>query len=419
MRITLNGDIINAFKNDSVIFEKIKVLESKVYKTLEDLEKDLKVVLPGDQDSIIKKVLDDIKLIDDSDTNPENGTIYPYDPSEADIDIREEPQTVYELAIRKWDKNKLVLDPNFQRNFVWKPDQQSLFIESVLLNFPLPPFYINKSKKGQYIIVDGRQRITTLRSYLKGDFKLEELRALPQLNGKYFDELEGDLQSKIEDKKLNVYLIQPSVPMEMVYDIFNRINTGGTQLQRQEIRNCIYMGRATKLLGELAKSQEFVRAIDGGVSSLRKKDQEAVLRCISFWIFDFKEDYQGSMNDFVEKAMVKINNDFTPNDILDLEKKFKRIMRKTYSFFGSTNFRIPTNRTRGRINLAVLESVSYFFAQKDDAWLDNNKRKVKENYNLLLNDVDYEDAVRFSTGDPKRVRTRFNKVMEVLGGDAL
>lgn len=195
--------------------------------------------------SFVEQVETDEDTLDSNDLG--KGSIYPYDPSKADVDIREDPQTIYELVVRKWDRG-LIKMPDFQRKYIWKAEQQCLFIESILLNFPLPPLYINKDKEGNYIVVDGRQRITTLRRFLKDEFKLEGLKAIPSVNGKRFSDLvalNSEYQTKIEDKKLLVYIIQPSVPLEMVYDIFNRINTGGTQLERQEIRNCIYIGKAT------------------------------------------------------------------------------------------------------------------------------------------------------------------------------
>lgn len=422
MHLRITSDYLDLFKDNFELHETLSILKDKEFKDISEFEATINLILKTYTPEIRNEVLAKLLIVDDDDTRQEeqfeNGTIYPYDPTKADIDIREDPQTVFELVIRKWDQHKLVLDPEFQRNYVWKEAQQSLFIESVILNFPLPPMYINKNKKGQYIVVDGRQRLTTLRSFLKDEFKLEGLRALPQLNGKNFSELTGfdnAYQTKIEDKKLLVYLIQPSVPLEMVYDIFNRINTGGTQLQRQEIRNCIYMGRSTELLKKLASKNYFRKAIDNGISPIRKKDQEAILRYVSFKIQHYIEDYTGSMNDFVENAMKKINHQFDDYQVKELEVDFERVMRRTFEFFGSANFRIPTESTRGRINLAVLESVSYFFSSQTDEFLDSNKERIKTNFDSLLSDPVYNYAVRSSTSDPQRVKTRFEKAMSILG----
>jgi uncharacterized protein with ParB-like and HNH nuclease domain len=405
----------------SEFLNKLNLLINKEYSDISGYQDDLNLVFENDFDDYKTIAIESLILESDNDTRNEetfaNGTIYPYDPSKADIDIREEPQTIFELVIRKWEQEKLIIDPEFQRNFVWKPEQQSLFIESVILNFPLPPLYINKDAKGKYIVVDGRQRITTLRRFLKDEFRLNNLRALPQLNNKNFSELirlNPEYQTKIEDKKLLVYLIQPTVPLEMVYDIFNRINTGGTQLERQEIRDCIFMGVSTKLLARLASKDYFIRAIDWGISPNRKKDQEAVLRYIAFKVQNYENDYKGSINDFVEDVMRKINKGFSKEQIIKIEEDFERVMKTTYSFFKSQNFRIPTENTRGRVNLAVLESVSYFFSNQSDEFLKHNKEKIKENFKRLLNNERYLDSVRIATGDTQRVITRFKLAQEIL-----
>ena len=101
-------------------------------------------------------------------------------------------------------------------------------------------------------------------------------------------ELPGDYQTRIEDKKLYIYLIKTSVIVKVVYDIFNRVNTGGTTLQRQEVRNCIFSGKSTKLLKQLSEKEYFIKAIDNGVSPKRMKDREVILRYLAFKHLDYK-----------------------------------------------------------------------------------------------------------------------------------
>ena len=129
------------------------------------------------QDDVIKT--DEDTAEEDS---GDSGGLYPYDPTEADIDIREDPQTVFEL-LRKYDNGRLIIDPDFQRNVVWELDKKSKFIESVILNFPLPPWYLNQTKEGKLIIVDGLQRTTALHEFVNDKFNLSGLEALTKLNG--------------------------------------------------------------------------------------------------------------------------------------------------------------------------------------------------------------------------------------------
>lgn len=359
-------------------------------------------------------VLTDEDILEED--SSDSGGLYPYDPTEADIDIRDDPQSVFEL-MRKYDNGKLIIDPDFQRNVVWRLEQKSQFIESVILNFPLPPWYVNQTKDGKYIIVDGLQRTTALHEFVNDEFDLTGLEALTQLNGYNFSELKelpGDYQTRIEDKKLIIYIIRPSVPVKVVYDIFNRVNTQGTQLKRQEVRNCIYSGKSTQLLKELSEQEYFKKAIDNGVSSKRMRDREVILRYLAFKIFDYKDDYQGDLNDFVEKAMRQINL-MSDEKISQLKKDFERVMRTTFEFFGNQNFRLPSGKNRGKINIAIFESVSYFFSISSDDFLERNKENISKNFNKLLENEEYLDSIKNSTSSKSRVITRFKLAQEILG----
>lgn len=344
------------------------------------------------------------QLIDSSEEEDPETLKFPatYD---QEVDIKEEWFSVFELR-RKIGQNKVVMNPDFQRNLVWKKQQKSQFIESIILNIPLPPLYFRKELDGNYIVVDGLQRTSALDDFLSNKFSLTGLDALPDLNGHTFSQLENRLQSRIEDRKLLVYNLQPQVPMKVVYDIFNRINTGGTKLERQEIRNCIFIGKATTMLKELANSDQFKMAIDKGISPTRMKDREAVLRCVAFTIFDYNVDYKNSMDDFLERAMRKLNS-FNQTGIESLKEEFLRVIDATFIVFGEKNFRLPTEFSRGRINIAVLESVYSFFSKHSNDFIIKNSGQIRHNFALLLDDRDYQEAVRFSTGSTSSVQDRF------------
>lgn len=329
-----------------------------------------------------------------------------------EVDIKEEWFSVFELR-RKIGQNKVIMNPDFQRNLVWKKQQKSQFIESIILNIPLPPLYFRKELNGDYIVVDGLQRTSTLNEFLADKFTLTGLEALPDLNDDSFEMLESRLRARIEDRKLLVYILQPQVPMKVVYDIFNRINTGGTKLERQEIRNCIFIGKSTDLLKELANSNQFKEAIDRGISPTRMKDREAVLRCLAFSIFDYQKDYKNSMDEFLERAMKKLN---TMDDlsIANLKSEFLRVMKMTYKLFAGKNFRLPTQFSRGRINIAILESVYYFFSLHQNSHISLHTSEIKNNFNELLKSNSYIESVKYSTGSTSQVSTRFRLANQIL-----
>ncbi len=366
-------------------------------------------------------ITEDSQAKEHEDGRGDTGKVYPYDPTKTDIDIREDKQSIYQF-MRQYDREQLVIDPEYQRNLVWKPKQKSRFIESIVLNFPLPPFYVNQQLDGRYVIIDGLQRTTALHDFINNKFALSDLEALPSLNNLYFKDLTSPYQAKIEDKNLMLYVIKPSVPIEVVYELFDRINTGGTPLNRQEVRNCIFLGRATELLKELSKQDYFSRAIDNGVSSTRMKDREVILRYLAFKIFDYKKDYKGDLSAFLEEAMKKINDlkKMGEDEIEILKQDFKRVMELSYDFFENRNFRYPiidkegNIASRGFINTSMFESISYFFSNNTDDFLRTHRERIIQNYDELLKNQTYFNAVRFSTGSKVKVIDRFKLAQEIL-----
>jgi hypothetical protein len=152
------------------------------------------------------------------------------------------------------------------------------------------------------------------------------------------------------------------------------------------------------------------------------KDREVILRYLAFQIFDYKTDYEGDMSLFLENAMKKINL-MSDKEIEELRNYFRFIMDVTYKCFGNTNFRLPTtdkqgNHRRGRINVALLESVAYFFYSKwkeDYEFLLFNSQKIKENFHKLLENPDYLDAIKSGTSSKAKVITRFDLAQQILG----
>lgn len=342
--------------------------------------------------------------------------IYPID-IEDTIDIKDDKFSVFEY-IRKVNDGKIVMNPDFQRNEVWTIEQKSQLIESTMLEIPIPAFYMKKDAQGRLIVVDGLQRTLALRGFLNDDFKLTGLNALNKVNGYTCSEMRekddfSNLITRVEDRQLLFYVISKDTPMSIVYDIFNRINTGGTKLERQEIRNCIFIGHSTRLLKELSVEDAFRKAIDGGISAKRMKDRETALRCIAFTILDYKKMYFRSMDDFLERAMRKINKSSLV-EVEDIKKSFLQIMKQTLHVFGSSNFRIPSDYTRGRINIAVMETIYYVFYKKAELGQTIDSRLMRQSFQSLLKDPEYLDAVRNSTGSPSKVMARFELAKKFL-----
>jgi len=355
-----------------------------------------------------------IKLVDDEleDSAGEINNEQP--PLFEDIDLKDERFSIFEY-IRKFGKIAINLNPDFQRTLVWKVEQKSKFIESAILNIPLPPIYFKRDDKNNLVIVDGLQRTTCLKEFFEGKFSLTGLKILRKLNDFDYEQLEEKyphFATRLEDKQLQVYTMPPSVKMEVVYDIFERINTGGTKLERQEIRNCIYSGKSTSLLKAIAESPIFRDSIDHGIMPLRMKDREAVLRCLAFALQDYRCDYTGSMDEFMNRTMKLLNKKSDP-EIEQIKVRALDTFQRTLDLYHRANFRIPTNQTRGRISIAVMETFFYVFWNMKEEEFQVHKSDLKSLHERLFRDCeDYRIAVRWSTSTTSRVETRFNKIVE-------
>ena len=327
-----------------------------------------------------------------------------------EIDVKDARYSFFDY-LRKIHDGQIILNPDFQRRKVWKSIQKSQFIESAILGLPLPPVYFKKDNQARLVIVDGLQRTTAIQEFMGNQLRLEGLDTLRKLNGLTFQEIKNNDQlksyaAKLEDTQLFCYILQKSVPMSVVYDIFNRINTGGTKLSRQEIRNCLFIGNSTKLVKRLSENQVFRGAIDNGISKDRMKDREAVLRCLAFQILDYEKDYMWSMDAFLEKAMKELNK-MSEIQIQDIENGFLGIMAHLTNVFGNRNFRISDEYTRGRINIAVMETVYWCMCQLKNDGKAIDDEKLYDSYQRMISDGNYQFNVRNSTGSKSKVLERF------------
>ena len=334
------------------------------------------------------------------------------------LQVREQPLSVYELK-KRIERGLIIQNPDFQRNEVWSNKQRSQLIESILLNFPLPALYLNEDRNGKLIIIDGKQRISSLVKFLDVEFSLTELSILRQYQGKTFDELPVIAQNKLQDAKLNLYILNYGTSMPIVYELFNRLNTGGTPLNRQEVRHCLFSGQGTVLLKTLAESPKFKAAFDHSLNPLRMKDRETILRFLSFYILGY-ESYQGNLSNFLELGLKQLNQ-ASEAEIQAWTHRFETVMELSLELFGKDNFRLPlideeqNYQSRGFINLAVFDSLAVFIAKKDTAFLRRNAEQIKKNFlELSCKHKDYREAVQSSTANQAKLRLRFELVEKVL-----
>jgi uncharacterized protein DUF262 len=327
---------------------------------------------------------------------------YPID----DVFIRQEQKTAFEV-IRRINSGKLILDPDFQRDFIWSPERQSKLIESALMRIPLPVFYLAENKDGKAVIVDGLQRLTTFKRFLSNEFTLQGLASASLLN-KTYDDLPPLLQSRVEDTNLILYVIDHKVPDRAKLDIFERVNSG-VPLSRQQMRNCMYVGPATRWLKEQARSGAFLDATARVLDPLSMRDRECVNRFCAFSILGF-ERFRGDLDQFLADALDKMNQ-LREEDLKGLADSFQRSMRNNYHVFGRHAFRkhIGPNERKNPLNVALFDVFSVELAGLDEEFVKERREDFRASfYQLMLNPV-FMEAITSSTNDPKKVCNRFSE----------
>lgn len=326
--------------------------------------------------------------------------------------IRNETRTVHDV-LRRIEKGSFIMNPDFQREFLWDEEKQSKLIESVLLRIPLPVFYLAEDEEGHLIVVDGLQRLSTFKRYVDNQAQLK-LPHNEDLNKKRFKDLSPKLQNRIEDCNLILYVIDAKVPERAKLDIFERVN-GGVPLTRQQMRNCLYMGSATRFLKEEAVASEFIEATGESLSQKTMRDREFVNRFCAFQLLPL-EKYKGDMDDFLAQVL-RLMNDQNKEDLNTLSAQFRISMKNNYSVFGQHAFRksiLNPSGSRSVINASIWDVMSTGLSQYSNELVTARTEELKNAFSNLMRQEDFWNSITTGTNEMKKVKYRFVEVKRML-----
>ena len=166
----------------------------------------------------------------------------------------------YDLSVStlkdQWDDKILVL-PDFQREYVWDNPKASRLVESLLLNIPIPPLFFSETEEAKHEVVDGYQRVYSLVRYLDNQFALSGLRISDEFKGLRFHQLPDRAQRHLRTRVIRAIIISADSSATMKFEVFERLNTGGVTLNAQEIRNAISSGKFNDMLHDLESDRNF------------------------------------------------------------------------------------------------------------------------------------------------------------------
>ena len=337
---------------------------------------------------------------------------YPID----DLLIRHENRTIHDV-IRRIDQSNYVMDPDFQRDFIWPEDKQSKLIESVIMRIPLPVFYMAEDDEGRMVVVDGLQRLSTFQRFVKDELQLK-LPDRKELNGQRFSQLSSKVQNRVEDCNLIFYIIDAKVPERARLDIFERVN-GGVPLTRQQMRNCLFMGDATRFLKEEAQTDIFVKATGSSLNRQTMRDREFVNRFCAFQLLDVDE-YRGDMDDFLAEGLRRMNK-MGATRLSKLSTELRRGLTNNFELFDRHAFRKhkPEQGTRSVLNASFWDVMSTGLSRYEEKHVKASASSLRCSIYALLTNEKFNTAITYGPNDSRKVRTRFQmtrqRLEEVLG----
>lgn len=303
----------------------------------------------------------------------------------------------------------LEVAPNFQRNFVWDKTRQSKLIESILLGLPLPSIYLSQYSDGRLTIVDGLQRITTIKRFMDDELVLCNMEYFQDCNGKTYSELKSYLPllqfRRFRQTQIMCFVIDYRSPNALKFDLFRRLNTGGKSLNEQEVRNCLSRQPLQNLLMNMVATNEFKKATSNSVNDTRMAAQESALRFIYFYDQYSESNIIGNYNGELCKSLddyVEILNRMTEEDLNSYLNIFKKSMQMAFDLFGEYTFRKIdfNNNKKNAVNKTLMLAISVLLAKYYDNYKDKVNEGVKlssELAHLLLTNQQFSKVITTST----------------------
>jgi len=322
-----------------------------------------------------------------------------------------------EVLHQKWQNKDFVVPP-FQRKFVWKKSQSSRLIESFLMGLPVPQVFLYIDPDEKLLIIDGQQRLKSVFYFFEGFwgepdlkdrrviFKLSEINEKSKWFNKAFNEFEDRDQRKLKNALLRAILVKQLDPKDdtSIYHVFERLNTGGTLLYPQEVRNCVYFGSLSRFLSDLNENTFWRKILGKPIPDIHLKDVELILRYMS--LYHWAGKYQKPMKDFLSGFMNRYRN--PPEKFLIEEKtRFETTCKVVIGAIGERPF-----NPRGPLNSSVYECVFLAFARHGETY----PQDIRKRYDRLMSNTDFQDLTTSATTDVDTVRKRAEMAENELFG---
>lgn len=322
-------------------------------------------------------------------------------------------------------QDQIKINPEFQRRDRWDEQRQSRLIESLLMNVPIPPVFLGEDDYGYYVVLDGRQRLTAIQSFLNNTLVLRDLDVWEDLNGLRFNDLvKRGLEKHLTRRFISaIALLKESSPV-IKYDVFDRLNTGGVKANEMEVRNAVFRGPFTDALHELSRLPEFCKSwsipidiIDAQSNPLYQKmiDLSIVLR---FFALSDPEKMEIAFKDHLSEFMENRNKLYETDKSLAVtdRERFTRAVVNSLNIFGANSFRNVAKKSKGPPSLPIAEAIMIALADYEPSKIsEKSAEEIRNSFAKLCTNADFVKATSSGTNGKGAIRNRITMTKEAFG----
>jgi hypothetical protein len=323
-------------------------------------------------------------------------------------------------------KDQVNLSPDFQRRGRWNLEQQSRFIESIIMNVPIPPVFLGEDDYGTYVVLDGRQRLTAINEFLRNSYTLKGLEVWVELNGLTYNELQKRKLDKFFTRRFipAIVVLKESSP-QVKYDVFDRLNTGGVIAEPMEIRNAVFQGKFTKALVSFSNNHIFRLLWGIPIDDMEREENQVYRKMLDLEFvlrfFALSEPAKMEMNfrDYLGEFMGQRNLEYNKDSsiIEDDQRRFIWAITNCKRVFGDTAFRKSVDGKRPGARSAPLADALMIALSDIEPTIitDEVSRKITDSIQALVsNDEEFKKAITSGTNGKGAINIRITKARSAV-----
>lgn len=319
------------------------------------------------------------------------------------------------------------LNPKFQRRNAWNDDKRSKLIESIIMGYPVPEIVLaeNPSKKRSFIVIDGKQRLLTIAGFIDNNkYKywdrpvLKGLKVLKELNKLKYVDLDEKSKREFDNSSLRCTVITNFKDIQILYDIFYRLNSGSESLSTQELRQALNKGEFADYLVEITNTLQPIHSVMNlSEPDKRLKDIENLLRLFAFTMYP--KEYRGNLKKFLDDKMGDITRDWGKLQI-EIKKQYEKInstidlLKEIFGDFKFIGRKYDEDEFSNRFNKVLFEVEVFFFLHLDNKILSKREQFITSFKKLCIEDADFRTSIESSTKNIENYKIRYAKFQKLI-----